>query len=327
MKKIIDILRRANILFSVNQLRVIAIKNFPLKTKKLLSSYSLIISGIISLFLLDSCTEDINLSVVGGDNKIVIEGSIENGAPAKVIITRNSPLGQTLDYNNLIVSGAKVYVSNGSITDTLKFNYPNLDLTSSFPFLFIGTTVIGVPGQTYYLTVIADDKTYTSITTIPQPVQLDSVWWKEQPLKDSLGFAWAHFSEPPGIGNAYKWSAKRPTKDNRFISPYASSFDDRFIDGKSFDFAYNRGTDPNATATAPPILSDEGYFKNTDTIYIKFCSVDFYTSRFYSTYEAALQTNGNPFASPSSIIGNINGGALGVWGGFGCSYDTIMPSL
>ena len=282
--------------------------------------------GFFLIFSLFSCTEDINLSVVGGYKKVVIEGSIENGKPAKVMVTRNSPLGQTLDYNNLLITNAKVYVSNGVITDTLKFNFPDLDLTSSIPFLYIGSTVIGVPGQTYHLTVIADDQTFTSNTTIPAPVALDSVWWKVQPPKDSLGFAWAHFSEPAGFGNAYKWYAKRPVKDNRFIAPYASTFDDKFIDGKSFDFAYNRGTDPNATASAPPIMTDDGYFRQTDTIYIKFCTIDYYTARFYTTYEAALQTNGNPFASPVSIISNINGGGLGVWGGFGCTYDTIMPT-
>ena len=281
--------------------------------------------AFIMLTFLYSCTEDINLTVVGGDKKIVIEGSIENGKPARVMVTRNSPLGQTLDYNNLLVTNAQVYVSNGIITDTLRFNYPILDLTSSIPFLYKGSAFVGVPGQTYYLTVIADGITYSSITTIPALVSLDSVWWKEQPPKDSLGFAWAHLSEPAGFGNAYKWYAKRPTKDDRFLAPYASTFDDKFIDGKSFDFAYNRGTDPNATAAAPPILTDDGYFKKTDTIYIKFCTIDYFTAKFYTTYEAALQTNGNPFASPVSIISNIYGGGLGVWGGFGCTYDTILP--
>lgn len=279
--------------------------------------------AFILLTFLFSCTEDIDLSVVGGDKKIVIEGSIEIDKPAKVIITRNSPLSQTIDVNSIIVTDAKVYVSNGVITDTLVLA---IDSFAFFPLVYQGSTVLGAPHQTYYLTVIADGKTLTSITTIPAAVSLDSVWWKEQPPRDSLGYAWAHFSEPAGYGNAYKWFAKRPTDDRRFIAPYASTFDDKFIDGKSFDFAYNRGTDPNDQAGAGPDKESDGYFKNTDTIYIKFCTIDYYTARFYTTYEAALQTNGNPFSSPVSIISNIAGGGLGVWGGFGCTYDTIMPT-
>jgi hypothetical protein len=267
------------------------------------------------------CTEDINLKVLGGEKKIVIEGIIEDGQPAKVSVTHNNPLSEAINFNNILVTNAKVYVSNGLITDTLHLT---IDSSTAIPIVYKGSTVIGMPNQTYYLTVVAEGATYTALTTIPAPVALDSVWWKIEPPKDSLGFAWAHFSEPAGFGNAYRWFAKRGIKDRRYLAPYGATFDDKFIDGKSFDFAYNRGTDPTATATAPP-PTDAGYFKETDTIYIKFCSIDYTTCQFYKTYEAALQTNGNPFASPVSIISNIHGGALGVWGGFGCTYDTIMP--
>lgn len=283
----------------------------------------ILVSITLFTFLL-SCTEDVNLSVIGVDKKVVIEGSIENGKAAQVAITRSSPVSQTIDFNSILVTDAKVYVSNGLFTDTLILG---VDSSASFPFVYKGTTVIGAAGQTYYLTVVADGKTFTSITTIPQPVALDSVWWKEQPPEDSLGYAWARISEPVGSGNAYKWFAKRPTKDRRFIAPYGSTFDDKFIDGKTFDFAYNRGTDPSdAEAAAEEDSEDDGYYRNTDTVYIKFCTIDNNTAKFYTTYEAALQSNGNPFSSPTTIISNINGGALGVWGGFGCTYDTIMPT-
>ncbi len=278
--------------------------------------------AFLFLSILTGCTEDVSLTILGGDKKIVIEGTIENGKPAKVIVTRNSPISQAIDFNTILVKDAKVYVSNGAITDTLLFS---IDSFASIPFLYKGSSILGVPSQTYYLTVLADGHTFTSVTTIPTPVALDSVWWKVQPGKDSLGLAWAHLSEPAGFGNAYKWFAKRPTSDRRFIAPYASTFDDKFIDGKSFDFAYDRGTDPNDKATASPEPPDAGYFKGTDTVYIKFCAIDYNTAKFYTTYERALESNGNPFASPVTIISNITGGGLGVWAGLGCSYDTIMP--
>jgi hypothetical protein len=34
-------------------------------------------------------------------------------------------------------------------------------------------------------------------------------------------------------------------------------------------------------------------------------------------------TDGNPFASPITIRSNIQGGAIGVWGGYGASIDTL----
>ena len=279
--------------------------------------------GVLFFLILSiaSCTEDINLSIVGGEKKIVIEGTIENGKPAKVIITRSSPVSEAVDANSILVTDAKVYVSDGVITDTLVLG---IDSSASFPLIYSGSTLIGAFNQTYFLTVEADGKTYTAITTIPQPIALDSVWWKAQPPSDTLGWAWAHFSEPAGVGNAYKWYAKQ-SKDRRYLTPSGSTFDDKFIDGKSFEFAYNRPNDPTDQTAKDPDDETRGYYKYSDTVYIKFCTIDSKTAKFYTTFEAAQQTNGNPFASPVTIISNINGGALGVWAGFGCTYDTIMP--
>jgi hypothetical protein len=284
-----------------------------------------IITSVAFIILLQSCTEDIDLDIAGGEGKIVIEGNIENGKYAEVIITRNSPVSQPLDFTKILVNNAKVYVSNGATTDTLMFG---IDSASSIPLVYRGNKIIGAPGQTYYLTVIADGKTYTANTVIPPLIKLDSVWWKPQPDKgDSLGFAWARFTEPTGQGNAYRWFAKRAGKDRRYLAPFGASIDDKFIDGKSFEFYAIRGNDP----TDPIDENDEKarreavYFRKNDTIHIKFCTTSNEVYRFYVTYETALQSNGNPFASPTSIISNISGGGLGVWAGLGATYDTIYP--
>lgn len=282
----------------------------------------LFISFLLLITLLVSCTEDINLSVVGGEKKIVIEGTIENGKAAQVVVTRSSPVSQAIDFAAILVTDAQVYVSDGAITDTLTLM---LDSTSAFPLVYKGSAIVGQPNHTYSLTVVADGNTYTATTTIPTPVALDSVWWKAQPPEDTLGFAWAHLTEPAGYGHAYRWYSKCPD-DRRYLATTGSTFDDKFIDGKSFDFAYNRPTDP----TAPEVETDDdsfysGYFRKSDTVYVKFCTIDHITAKFYTTYETAMATNGNPFASPVTVISNINGGGLGVWAGFGCTYDTIMP--
>ena len=298
-----------------------------------MKKYLFIISAIVTLF--SGCEEDINLELTGGAQKIVIEGSIENEETAKVIITRNSPLSQNIDFSSILVSNASVYVSNGIIVDTL-----HLDtlLTTSVPFVYVGSKIKGVPGQTYSLTVIVDNKQYAATTLIPQPIALDSVWWKAYPPETELGTATAKLSEPPGYGNAYKWFAKRPVKikldttglpiilNRRYVAPRGSTFDDKFIDGKKFEFSYLRGYDPTETIIAEnEDPKERNLYKNTDTIYIKFCTIDDRSARFYTTFESSSASNGNPFASPSSVMGNISGGALGVWAGFGCTYDTIMP--
>ncbi len=291
--------------------------------------------ALSSFSLLVSCSEDINLDIAKGDPKIVIEGNIENGKYAEVMITRNSALSDPVNFSNILVTNARAWITHAGVTDTLRIN---IDTTAAIPVLYKGNTIIGAVGETYYLTVQADGKTYTSITTIPQLIKLDSVWWKAQAPETDLGYAWAHLSDPAGLGNDYKWFAKRPTGsvilngkriiiNRRFVSPFGGTTDDSFFDGKSFDFNYGRAYDATqATYDDLEPKKERGYYKKTDTIYIKFCTIDAAVSKFYTSYDQAVQNNGNPFAAPASIFSNIQGdGALGVWAGFGATFDTIMP--
>ena len=35
-------------------------------------------------------------------------------------------------------------------------------------------------------------------------------------------------------------------------------------------------------------------------------------------------SSGNPFSAPTTVTTNIEGGGLGVWGGYGATYDTLI---
>ncbi|MDF2436878.1 MAG: hypothetical protein K0Q95_1254 [Bacteroidota bacterium] len=275
--------------------------------------------------ILSACTEKIDVKLPNADDKLVIEGSIENGKNAEVIITRSIPLFSSIantSATDFYVLDAQVTLFDGFTTETMHLA---IDSASSLGIVYKSNIIVGIPGRNYSLTVIQGGKTFTAVTTIPEPIALDSVWWMPQPPKDSLGFANAHFSEPAGPGNNYRWYAKRPS-DRRYLAPYGATFDDKYVDGKSFDFAYTKGYDPtDAENTYENDSLARGYYAGTDTIYIKFCTIDKASKDFYMTFENALSNNGNPFASPVTVLSNINGGALGVWAGFGATYDTIMP--
>lgn len=284
---------------------------------------------VIASLTLSACTEEISVKLPNSDKKIVIEGVIENGKVAQVIITRTIPLFSSVSgttANDFYVLDANVYVSNGIITDTLSLT---IDSSSSLGVVYEGNTIVGVAGQNYTLRVVASDgNVYNASTSIPYPIPLDSVWWMPAPPEDTLGYANAHMSDPPGLGHNYRWYAKRPTKDRRFIAPYGATFDDKLIDGKNFDFAYTKGYDPtdNVNSFENDSDTERNYYRKSDTIYIKWCILDRASKEFYTTFEAAISSNGNPFASPTTILGNIDNGALGVWSGMGASYDTIMPT-
>jgi len=277
---------------------------------------------LLPVLLFISCEKEISVDLPQVEQKIVVDGGIFVGQSAVVSLTWSAGYFDPIDsasIANYVISSALVTVNDGTTIDTLQFT---VDLNRPIPFVFRGNNVIGQAGRTYVLTVVADGKTVTSTTTIPTAVPLDSVWFKPEIPGDTLGFAWAYLSEPAGVGNGYRWYTKRLNKDATFLAPFGSTFDDTFVDGKSFEFAYSR---PSVNgSTAPDDNNQErGYFKTGDTIVVQFCSIGFHEADFFRTFEIEVSNNGNPFAAPGVIESNVEGG-FGVFCGYNPTYDTII---
>ena len=150
---------------------------------------------------------------------------------------------------------------------------------------------------------------------------MDSVWFQIQeslPDNDSLGYVWATLNDPDKLNNCYRWFAMRVGKDSSFIAPIGSSFEDQFVNGTTFDFAYNRGSIINSTAD-DDINDEAGFYKTGDSIIVKWCAVDRTTYEFWRDAEIQISNNGSPFASPSSIKSNVTGG-LGLFASYSPSY-------
>jgi hypothetical protein len=287
-----------------------------------------LIGVILLICVFISCEKNITLDLPVAESKLVVEGYIFQDTFPYVILTRNIPFFSTLDSStlqNYIVKGATIIVSDGITTDTMtEFS------TGQFTFYFSDDVNLkGQVGKTYTLHVEADGDVVTSSTTIPAPVPLDSVWWKVHGEYDTLGFAWAHLTDPDTVGNFYRWFAKRinqypdgEEKDDDFIAPIGSTFEDKFINGKSFDFFYNRGNEPNSTKNDDN-NEERIYFKKGDTIVVRFCTIDRSNFEFWRDEETQVSNNGNPFANPAPVSSNIIGG-LGIWGGYSVTYDTII---
>jgi len=291
--------------------------------------------GIGFLFLLlSACEKNITIDIPESERKLVVEGYIYEDTNAYVFLTRSSPFFAELDSSTIrefIIRGATITISDGFTTDTmLEFELPQY-----FLHFYYSPNIKGVTGRSYSLRVETNGEILTASTYLPPAIPLDSVWWKPDGNKDSLGFAWAHMTDPDTLGNYYRWFAKRinsytygdhigEQKDADFIAPLGSSFEDRFINGKSFDFAYNRGQLTNSEKEDDDFESGEsGYYKRGDTIVIRWCTYDQANYNFWRSAESQYSSNGNPFGNPATIIGNIQGG-LGIFGGYGVSYDTTI---
>jgi hypothetical protein len=286
----------------------------------------LFLSAIVIFFI--GCEKDVTVPVPDATTEIVVEGLIEVDTPAVVLLSRTLPFFGEIDMSDVYansITGATVIVEDGISVDTLTqfLNYG----------IYIGNSIRGVEGRTYKLTVIAEGKTLTAVTTIPHKVYADSVWWKPEGTLDSLGWAWIHFKDPDTLGNCYRMFTQRIShytygddagkmKDTAFIISPGATFEDKFINNRSFDVNFARGSFTFSDKTEDQ-NDEKYYFKRGDTIVMKFCSIDFQTEEFWSTEEQQVQNNGNPFASPAPITSNITGG-LGVWSGYAPTYDTIV---
>ncbi len=277
------------------------------------------------LISLASCQKEIEIELPTPENSFVVEGYIENGKFPIVVLTRNSSYFDPVDsttLQKLFVTEANVYISDGIQTEKLTLSFSNL-FTQTWPLLyFVGDTIVGEVGRTYSLKIDIEGHTITGQTTIPAIHTLDSVWWKPEPVADSLGYIWATISDNYSEKNYYRIFTMRKGRDKRFVPLYGSVYDDIYFNGKTLDFSLLRGNDAlqDDSAYSDP---EFGYYTKNDTVIIRFTSIDQQHYEFWRTAEQEMTAGGNPFSNPIPIRHNVNG-AVGVFGGYAAWYDTLI---
>ncbi|PBQ33830.1 hypothetical protein CNR22_19270 [Sphingobacteriaceae bacterium] len=252
--------------------------------------------SIIIFFLLSSCRKDVKLTLPDYQEKVVIEAAIEAGGTALVYLSYSVPYFGDFDYTTpekAFIKGAVVTISDGTTKETLT------ELDPSYGYVYAGFNLKGQIGKTYRITVQVNGETYTTSSTILKPVKLDSLYFVEV-RGDTLGFIGQKLSEPAGSGDCYRWFAKRLGRDQFYAAPFNSAFDDKFVDGRTFDFSYDRGRQPNSF-TQSENDPERGYFKAEDTIVVKFCKIGRKEYDFWFTYYQNKLSNGNPFSAPANV--------------------------
>lgn len=279
---------------------------------------------ILIIAFLSACTTDVALDIPEAADMIVVEGKIEQGGLPRIVLTKSIPYYAQIDSSTLI----NMFVTDADyvrVTDDMGNSvdcFFKLDLQNFAAYYEPNdSTILGQVGHHYGLEIKVDTQLATAQTYIPEQITLDSLWFEAE-VGDSLGFLYGHLTDPDTIGNNYRFFAKRLNKDGKFIAPWGAPFDDKFINGQSFDFFYYRGIDANSL---DPEDQDENayYYRKGDTVVVKFTTLDSEHYQFWKTAEGAEASSGNPFAAPITPRSNIEGG-YGIWGGYGVSYDTLI---
>lgn len=241
-----------------------------------------------------SCEKVINVDVKDSEQKLVVEGVIDNEPGSfnhTILLSKTNKLSAENKRNT--VSGAVVIVADVTL------NQSDTTLETE-PGRYVTQKTAGVPGHTYKLTVIAEGNTYTSISTMPQPVTLDSLYTEEYNFfGESFRQVIPVFQDPAGVKNYYRFSASTNDSSNNNFQ----AWDDQLSDGK--------------LNSRPMFNTDE--LKQYDTVTVFMNTIDKATFDFFNTLENA-QGSGQ---TPANPISNISG-ALGYFSALTLQRKTII---
>ena len=212
-----------------------------------------------------------------------------------------------------------------AIEHAIENNYTSINAKRDIDAAKQNHNAIMTPGDYVYFDH-AQGKSNQEPLSIGGYTPLDQVYWKQDPgANPGYGYSWATLTDPPGY-DAYMWEVKRinmvdgNTKDPTFKATFSPVIDDEFFGGQTFDFYYeNPFTWDDETVDD----KDKGYYKVGDSVVIKFSKIDATVYDFLEKKYMQLGTAGNPFASPTAIPTNIQGGAIGLWAGYSPSFDTL----
>lgn len=162
---------------------------------KVSQKYSLL---LLILPVLASCTKVIDLKLGNDVGKLVIEGNITNTAgPQTIKLSQNVSVSTTNTYPP--VTGATVVVKDEA-GNSYAFNEgPEGTYTAS--------SLTGLAGNTYTMSVLTNAKTYTASSQMPAVVTLDSLTSKNSVINTSKHkkVITVHYQDPPGVANQYRF--------------------------------------------------------------------------------------------------------------------------
>lgn len=275
----------------------------------------LIIATIIAL--LSACTVDYDTD---SHSDIVVEGWIDSGGFPVVMLTRSIPISteyQSLDsLDNYIERWATVNVSNGERNVTLIGTYNNNYYP---PYIYTTTDMRGEVGKTYSLTVDCADGTHAeAITTVPEPVRIDSFKQARVETSDTLRQLYGFITDKHIDTKYYKLFTHVQGYKYGYMSSYLGITNSDILpsDGK---IAVNKGR-INMEKNFTP------YFAVGDVVMVKLARIDDAAYQFWRDFEDMTTLSRNPlFPVTNNMHSNIKGG-LGYWFGYGSSSYIVKIS-
>lgn len=251
--------------------------------------------------LLCSCSTDvITLDLDTADPRIVIEGKVTEGpGPQTVRITMTTDFFEPGDYPP--VTGAAVTIADDTGAEAA--------LVETGPGLYSTSSLAGIPGRTYTLTVETESAVYSAVSTMQSPSRIDSLSFEVDDESEDMYIVHCHFTDTIDLKEYFRFKL--------------------FINGGQYHdyFMYqDRLTDGNAVEYEFYI---EKEISDGDVIAVEMQALDRPAYEYFNTLQNALIGSADDeFSistnSPANPESNLSNAALGYFSAFSASAESLV---
>jgi hypothetical protein len=253
------------------------------------------------IILLTSCEDVIEIDLDHMKPKLVIEGVI-NDFDNQCIIK----LSKTTDYFN---QEANPTVSDAVIALTDNVG-KTVNLNETEPGIYLGESVQVKPNITYTLNIHSEGNEYVATATIPKKVNIDSLTCKynSESIFYEVGYVVScHFSDPDEFRNYYRLKTYK-INDRTQAKNSEDIYNDDLFNGNKVELPWSNDV-----------------YQELDTVVVELYTLDVQS---YDYYKTLFQISGGSemmsIITPANPNTNISNGALGYFGAYTISRDTII---
>lgn len=273
------------------------------------------------MIIVCSCNNDTFNDGIKLESKLAVEGWIEEGDGAQVILSRTIPIGNVIDSTNVldhVIRSAKITVSDGETTEVLRVRNDDNRVP---PFVYFGSEVIGKAGKTYTLKVEYLNRVLEATTSIPKSVPIISATYEKKNVSDTTGYVFIKFDDPVNEKNYYQIATKIDKKEPIFVPAFYGNLDDDKFESHSISMQINRGI------LLFPKTKFTPYFTDGDLIFVKLRTMNKEAFEFWNSWQNEIVNSKNPiYPSNTSLKTNIKGG-VGIWAGYGQSTVQVKTTI
>jgi hypothetical protein len=255
---------------------------------------------LVTAALFAGCEKVVNTRLLPAEKRYVIEGNVINDDTCRVRVSTTSNFSDSNHFRGF--TGALVQISdNGGAPIVL----PEAK-TGVYETLLLK----GIPGHTYLLKVTIDNMVYTASCTMPQQVNLDTLFTSRMAFAGRSQYvANVVYTDPAATVDYYNFVeyVNREQMADVFVNS------DNLSNGRTVQFSLYTPTE----------LQVDDHIQTGDTVRVEMQCIDASVYKFWYSVNTSASGSG-VLATPTNPVSNITGGALGYFSAHTAQSKTFI---